>query len=215
MDPYQQYQNPAPQGNSYDFIMNPGQKPKKRFSIGGGNFVMTIALIVGGALLFMIILAMILNAFGSKKVSTGDLVTMTQVQNELVRISDQGARTGTQQVTKNLATTIQFTMQTQQKKTLDFLAKNGKEVGEKELKLKQNASTDQQLTSAKTTSTFDLVFSQIMQNELTTYANDLKELYSRSPTKTERDLMSGYYEETQLLISQIPYTQDKIQSAGE
>jgi hypothetical protein len=215
MDPYQQYQNPAPQGNSYDFIMNPGQKPKKRFSIGGGNFVMTIALIVGGALLFMIILVMILNAFGSKKVSTGDLVTMTQVQNELIRISDQGARTGTQQVTKNLATTIQFTMQTQQKKTLDFLAKNGKEVGEKELKLKQNASTDQQLTSAKTTSTFDLVFSQIMQNELTTYANDLKQLYSRSPTKTERDLMSGYYEETQLLISQIPYAQDKIQGAGE
>jgi hypothetical protein len=215
MDPYQQYQNPAPQGNSYDFIMNPGQKPKKRFSIGGGNFVMTIALIVGGALLFMIILVMILNAFGSKKVSTGDLVTMTQVQNELIRISDQGARTGTQQVTKNLATTIQFTIQTQQKKTLDFLAKNGKEVGEKELKLKQNASTDQQLTSAKTTSTFDLVFSQIMQNELTTYANDLKQLYSRSPTKTERDLMSGYYEETQLLISQIPYAQDKIQGAGE
>ena len=215
MDPYQQYQSPAPQGNSYDFIMNPAPKPKRRLGLGGNNFVFTIALIVGGALIFMIVVAMILNAVGGKKVSTGDLITMTQVQNELIRISDQGARTGTQQVTKNLATTIQFTMQTQQKKTLDFLAKNGTELGEKELKLKQNASTDQQLTSAKTTSTFDLVFSQIMQNELTTYANDLKQLYSRSPTKTERDLMSSYYEETQLLISQIPYTQDKIQSAGE
>lgn len=215
MDPYQQYQSPAPQGNPYDFILNPQQKPKKRFSFGGGNFILTISLIVGGAFIFMVIAALALNSLGGKNVSTNDLITMTQVQNELMRVADQGARTGTQQVTKNLATTIQYTMSTQQKKTLDFLAENGTTVGEKDLKLKQNASTDQQLTSAKTTSTFDLVFSQIMQNELTTYANDLKALYSRAPTKTERDLMSSYYEQTQLLISQIPYTQESIESAGQ
>jgi hypothetical protein len=214
MDPYQQYQAPN-QGSPYDFIMNPQQAPKKKFSLGSGNLVMTIALIVGGAFLFMIILAVLLNAFTPKKVSTGDLINMTQVQNELMRVADQGSRGGTQQVTKNLGVTIQYTMQTQQKKTLTFLAENGTEVGEKDLKLKQNASTDQQLTSAKTTSTFDLVFADIIEGELTTYSNDLKQLYNRAASQKEKDLMSGFYEQTQLLISQIPYTQDKIESAGQ
>jgi hypothetical protein len=214
MDPNQQYQSPN-QGNPYDFILSPQQAPKKKFGFGGGNLVMTIGLIVGGAFLFMIILAMLLNAFTPKKVSTADLITVTQVQNELMRVADQGARAGNQQVTKNLGVTIQYTMQTQQKKTLGFLAKNGTEVGEKDLKLKQNASTDQQLTSAKTTSTFDLVFAQIMEDELNTYSNDLKQLYGKGASKTERDLMSSFYEQTQLLISQIPYTQDKLEAAGQ
>jgi hypothetical protein len=214
MDPYQQYQGPS-SGSPYEFIMNPGEKPKKKFGFGGGNFAMTIGLIVGGALLFMIILTLILNAFGGSKVGTADLITLAQTQNELVRVSDQGARTGVQQVTKNLGVTIQYTMDTQQKQVLSYLAANGTEVDPKDLKLKQNASTDQQLASAKTTSTFDLVFSQIMQTELDSYANDLKQLHARAATKTERDMMSKYYEQTQLLISQIPYTQDKIQSAGQ
>ena len=174
-----------------------------------------IALIVGGALLFMIVLTLILNAFGSSKVSSADLIAMTQTQNEMARVADQGARLGVQQVTKNLGVTIQYTVDTQQKQPLDFLAENGTDVDPKDLKLKQNAATDQQLTSAKTTSTFDLVFSQIMQNQLEGYASYLKQLHARAASKSERDMMSKYYEQTQLLISQIPYAQDKIQSAGQ
>jgi hypothetical protein len=214
MDPYQQYQGSS-SGSPYEFIMSPNQKPKKRFGFGNGNFAFTIGLIVSGALLFMIIITIVLNMFGGSKVGTADLVTVTQAQNEISRIADQGARTGTQQVTKNLAITIQYTMDTQQKNILNFLAENGTTIDPKDLKLKQNASTDQQLTSAKTTSTFDLVFSQIMQNELTTYANDLKQLHARASSTTEKDMMSSYYEQTQLLISQIPYTQDTIESAGQ
>ncbi|HET8669388.1 MAG TPA: hypothetical protein VFM05_01825 [Candidatus Saccharimonadales bacterium] len=214
MDPYQPYQSPN-QGNPYDFILNPQPAAKKKFGFGGSNFLMTIGLIIGGALLLIIVLAVLLSAFAPKSVGTADLITMAQVQNELIRVADQGARSGTQQATKNLGVTIQYTMQTQQKQTLTFLSQNGTNLGEKDLKLKQNASTDQQLTSAKTTSTFDLVFADIMENELTTYSNDLKQLYSKAASKKEKDLMSSFYEQTQLLISQIPYTQDKIESAGQ
>lgn len=219
MDPYQQYPGaPAPGGNSnnpYEFILNPSQSPKKRFGFGGGNFAMTLALIVGGAFIFMIIVALALNSMSPKTVSTADLISVTQTEEELIRVSEKGAAGATQQTTKNLAATIQFTMLTQQNRTLNFLAKNGTEVGPKDLKLKQNAITDQQLASAKTTSTFDITFSEIMQKELENYANTIKQLHSKATSKTERDLMGEYYEQAQLLISQIPYTKERIQTAGQ
>ncbi|HEX9153508.1 MAG TPA: hypothetical protein VF809_01680 [Candidatus Saccharimonadales bacterium] len=194
--------------------MSPQKSPKKRFHLGGGNLAMTVAMFAGGALIFMIIVAILLNAFAPKKVS-GDLTTMAQVQTELIRIADKGAKTGTQQVTKNLAITIQFSMNTQRKEMLAFMAKRGVTVNDKELVLKQKATTDQELASARTTSTFDSVFTGIMQDELTAYANDLKTIYSNATSKSEKELMSDYYEQTQLLISQIPYTQQKIDAAGQ
>lgn len=211
MDPYQQYQAPQP-GSPYEFILSPSKPPKKKIGLGGNNFALTLAIIVGGAFIFMIILAAILNAFGSKTLSKGDLITLAQTQNELVRVSQSAAATATQQTTRNLAVTIQLSMITEQKKSLDFLAKNGVKVDDKQLALKQNALTDQQLASAKTTSTFDLVFSQLMQTELENYAKDLKQLNGKAANKTESDLTSTFYSQTQLLISQIPYTQDRIQS---
>lgn len=214
MDPYQQYQSPN-QGNPYDFIMNPAPPPKKKIGLGGNNFILTIGLIVGGAVAFMIILAIILSMVSGDKVGKADLISVAQTQNELVRVSEQGTGSATQQVTKNLAVTIQYTMKTQQLQILKFLADNGTELGKKELALKQNAATDQQFTSAKTTSTFDLVYAQTMQNQLSDYANSLKQLHARAVSNTEREMFSDYYEQTQLLISQIPYTQDSIESAGQ
>ncbi|HEU4914773.1 MAG TPA: hypothetical protein VFT16_05240 [Candidatus Saccharimonadales bacterium] len=214
MDPYQQYQAPQ-QGSPYEFILNPSKPPKKKFGLGGNNFAVTLGLIIGGALIFMIVLTLLLNAVGGKTLSKADLIALAQTENELVRVSQTAAATATQQTTKNLAVTIQFSMLTQQKKTLNFLAQNGVDVDEKELGLKQNATTDQQLASAKTTSTFDLTFSQIMQDELEAYARNLKALNASAANKTESDLTSTFYTQTQLLISQIPYTQDRIQEGAQ
>lgn len=211
MDPYQQYQAP-PQGNPYDFIMNPQKPPKKKFSLGGGNFAVTIGVIVGGAFLFMIILAIILNSLSGGSSSKASLIGLAQTENELARVSQQAATSATQQTTKNLAVTIQLTMLTQQKRALTLLANNGTNVGEKDLALKQNAQTDQQLASAKTTSTFDLTYSQLIQDQLEAYANELKTLHNKTASKAESDLTSSFYEQTQLLISQIPYTKDRIQN---
>jgi len=214
MDPYQQYQSPN-QGSPYEFILNPQKPPKKKIGFGGNNFIFTLVIIIGGAILFMIILALILNAVGGKTTSTADLITLTQTENELARVSQSAATTANQQTTKNLAVTIQYTMLTQQKRTLKVLASNGTTVDVKDLKLKQNAQTDQQLASAKTTSTFDLVYSQLIQDQLQDYANEVKTIHNKSASKTEKELTSDFYEQTQLLISQIPYTQDRIQNGTQ
>lgn len=215
MDPNVQYPG-SPQGsNPYEFILNPQQPPKK--SLGGkfGNrFIITISLIVGGTFILMIIVALLLNALAPAKISKEDLIGLAQTQTEIHRISSQASSDATQQVTKNLATTIEYTMVTQQKQTIDVLAKNNVELGKKELSLKQNATTDQRFATAKSTSTFDQTFTDIIQDELTNYADTLKRLSSKGNNRTERDRMSDYYRQVQQLISQIPYTQDNLESAG-
>lgn len=215
MDPNKPYQN-SPESNPYEFILNPQQpsKPKRLGGVGNNKFLLTIILIIGGVFVLMIIAAIFLNALAPKKVSKEQLLGLSQTQTELIRVSEQGSTVSIQQVTRNLAATIQYSMKTQRKQTLDTLAKNDIEVSDKLLALKQNAQTDQQLASAKSTSTYDAAFTEIMETQLKQYATTLQQLTEQGASKTERDQMSEYYRQTQLLISQIPYTQDTIESAG-
>jgi hypothetical protein len=169
----------------------------------------------GGVVILVIFLAVIVNLLSSGKSSvTEDLVSITQIQNEIIRISHQGTSDSVQQTTKNLAVTAEYAVMTQQKETIAYLAKYGRTLAEKEAGLKQNAQTDQQFALAKSTSTFDLVFSQVMQNSLTDYATSLKRVFTHTTNADTKALLSDYYSQTQLLISQIPYAQESIESAG-
>lgn len=216
MDPFLQtpgQQNPNP----YEFILNP-QKPSKQSPVkkfGGNRFILTIAILVGGALLLMIVATIILNAFAPKKVSPQQLISLAQTQNEIIRVSSSIEPTVRQQVTKNLAYTIELSVQSQQKQTLNLLGKNGVKVSAKQLALKQDATTDRKFTSAKATSTLDITYSQVIQQQLDDYANALKQIYSGGATSSEKDLTSTLYQQVQLLISQIPYAQNTINSAGQ
>jgi hypothetical protein len=69
------------------------------------------------------------------------------------------------------------------------------------------------MQSAKQTSDFDLVYSQIALQQLQDYAATLKKLYGTTTKQAEKDLLSADYEEVQLLISQIPYAQQNLESA--
>lgn len=217
MDPYQQYQAPNQGGNPYDFILSPAKPPKKSFGLGGGNSPMKLLLfVVGGVFLLMIVTVLVLNALsGGTNANKADLTALAQTQNEISRVSQAATTNAVQQTTKNLAITIEFSMDTEQKRTTDYLSSKGTKVSAKDLKLKQNATTDQQLSSAKTTSTYDLTYAQIMQTQLTDYSNSLKALYNKTKSKAEQNLLSDFYTQTQLLISQIPYTQNSLQSTGQ
>lgn len=217
MNPQYPPQQPSfqpPANNPYEFIMNP-QQPAKPKGFGGGKLPLLLALIVGGATVLIIVLALLVNLLGSKGANTEDFVGLVQSQNELVRVSNRGVKDAVQQSTKNLAVTTEFAMRTQQRETTALLTKAGRELGDKEATLKQNAKTDQQFTAAKSTSSFDLAFSQVMQNELTVYANSLKALFNKTTNPEVRDQLSAYYEQTQLLISQVPYAQESIETGTQ
>lgn len=208
MDPNQQYQGmSSPGGNPYEFILNP-EPPKRKKLLGGNKLLKLLIFIIGGVVAFMIIVTILLNVLAPEKIGKAEFTSLAQTQNELIRVADQGSRDSRQQITKNLATTMQYTMITQQKLTL---LKVGK-VGKKELSLKQNAATDQKLASAKQTSTFDDAFTKIAEESLNSYANEVKVLFDKAKTDADRELMSDFYKQAQLLIAQIPYAKDGIQA---
>lgn len=212
MDP-QQY--PSGQ-NPYDFILNPPKAPKTsplaKLPGGSNPFVMRIALLVGGAIVLMIIAAIVSSLLtkGSTANATA-LIDIAQTQAELIRVSDQGVNNATQQSVKNLAITAKLSARTQQTQLINYLATQGTTVNAKQLTLKRNAQTDQKFTTAQQTGTFDTVFAQEMQTELQTYASSLKQLFNTATGENERSLLSTDYTQAQLLISQIP-SNDAIQS---
>lgn len=172
----------------------------------GDKFIRTVVLALGGTFIVMIILAVILNSVGVKKINTEDLVNLAQVQTEVIRISQQGAATS-RQSTRALGTTVEYTLKTQRQQVSTLLIKHNRELGKKELTLKQNANTDKQLKAAKATSTFDLVYAQVMERLLQSYARELQTTLGKAATKSERELLSSYNQQVQLLLTQIPFTQ--------
>jgi hypothetical protein len=209
MNPQQDYL--GPNQNPYDFIMKPPGPPKKRFGLGGLDPMITKILFILGILFVIIaIAALFVNLTAAKRIDTGELISLAQTQEELIRVADAGNAGAIQQTTKNLAITTEFTLKTQQAELLDKLAKQGISVKAKQLGLKQNASIDLKLKEAQQTSTFDVTFSQIIEDELRDYAKTVNILYDKTQVESQRDMFSGSYTETQLLISQVPYTREAL-----
>lgn len=211
MNPQQDYLGPS--NNPYDFIMNPEKSPKKR-AFGLDPLLTKILLIVAAVFGLMVIIAIVLNFAAPKQVSAGDLIALAQTQQEIIRVAHQGSADAVQQTTKNLAITTEFSLKTQQSALLQYLADHGTDVDEKQLGLKQDADTDLKLKEAKQTSTFDITFSGIIEEELRKYANTMNTLFNSTQNEDEQDLLSNNYGEAQLLIAQVPYTRDAIEDAN-
>lgn len=199
---------PGP-ANQYDFIFNPppsspqkssGNSPLSKVkNVLGAKFWY----VIGGAGALIVILFALAIVFSGGNGATASAINIAQVENEIIRVANEG-RAATGQNVKNLAISVKLTLTTQQKEWLVFLQKNGETLDVKRLGAKENPQTDKLLTSAKQTSTFDLVFVQTMQNQLKTYSQTLDSAYSKTTVKTERELLRKHFEQTQLLIEQIP-----------
>lgn len=207
------YPQDQPGGNPYDFIMNPGTNQQKRGLVGGGNsFVGKIVLIVGGAVVFMIVVAVLLSLFAGNKTNITDLTTLAETQNEIVRVAYIGTSgSATDQSVKNFATTTQFSVQTQQNQLVAYLGTLGTKVSAKQLGLKKDTTTDTKLNAALSNSTFDVAFTQELQNQLTDYAGTIKKMYAGSTSTKEKSLLKTDFEQVQLLLKQAPNTANLTQ----
>lgn len=197
-----------PEQNPYDFIMNPNQPPPKRMlDVNSKNgFILKISLIVGGVVLLMIAVAIGLNMLTGSKTNTEDLKLLAQTQQELIRItgSAEGGNGIRDQPLKNSNTSIRLTITTQQATLLKYLEAHGAGMKDKQLGLKANTKTDSQLSQAQATSTYDIVFRQVIQKSLTSYAQEVQTSYNNAPAKDVRDYLKKSYDQTQLLLQQLP-----------
>lgn len=201
-----QYPEPQHQPN-YDFIMNP-QAPKKWSPLGlgggSGNSKQLIMIVVG--VVIFIILLFFIGSLLTHKNGAGitQLTTIAQEQNELVRVATlAGTGSAEAQSTKNFAQTATLSLTSSQADIVSLLAKNGKSLGDKQLKLLQNPATDSALTSATAASDFDKTFETTMASQLKTYSATLQQTYAGATNPGEKQLLQADYNGAALLLQQM------------
>lgn len=199
-------QNTGYNPGQYDFIVNPEQSPKKPLipNIGGGSsFKKKIILIVGGALILIVLMWIVGNILGGSRVNTADIVTLVQQQQEIARVSAEGANTSRADI-RNASANTRLSLYSQQQEWLQFLAQDGTEVDKERRGLLQNATTDQELADARASNTFDTAYLNVMQSYLNDYVSTLQADYRKATSNTGRALLEKHFNQTQILLEQMP-----------
>lgn len=202
MPPEQSY---GPNGQ-YDFIMNPGKPPKKTLipSIGGGSsFTKKIIFIVGGGIGLIFVIWIVATLLGGGSGNTANLTKAVQEGQEIARVATEGANASRADI-RSAAINTRLSLKSQQQQWIAFLAQQGSSVSEEQQQLLQNATTDQQLETAKSNNTFDKAFLEIMRSYLTDYAGTLQTAFNGASSDAERALLSSHFGQVQLLLEQLP-----------
>ncbi len=184
--------------SQYDFITNPGKPPKKPLLPSGNSMQTRIFIFLGGVVVLIIlgvIVASLLSSGGNKQKET--LTKAAQQQTELIRVSAIGIEKARDSSTRNLATTINLSLQSDQQKLLGHV-----KVSAKQLALGKNSQTDVSLTSAEQSNKFDEVFKQTMQTQLTAYQKSLKTAYDGSSSAKLKTSLSELFVNADTLIAQ-------------
>lgn len=192
------------QQNPYDFILNDAKPAKRPLLPGNGSSVKQRLLIAGaGAAILVIIGIMFMNlVFGGSKGPTEQLLKLAQTQTEIVRISDLGVQKAKGTEARNLAITTKLSLSTQLAETTERLGTLGKKVNSKELALGQNPQTDTALDTAEQASRFDEEFLKVLNSQLADYQTSLQSTYSAAGDTTDKDLLSGQFDDVAILLGQ-------------
>lgn len=174
----------------FDFIMSP-QKPKKSLLPGGPKMRM-ILMVTGVAVVAIVLILIVLSMFSGGSSNTEQLVKVAQQQNEIIRISTEASKKAGGEKTKILATLTSSTITTDQKKVIDYLAKNKKKLKNKELTLLTSKKTDAELTAAAQNGRYDEVSSRIITTQLTDYQTMLQSSYTQVGPKGKEMLEQSF-----------------------
>jgi hypothetical protein len=211
MEPQQQ---PNPLGhNPYDFILNP-PKPATQHPLGGlpipkigrHSLLFQVSILVGGAAIVMIVIAVIVSALAGSKINTADLTDLAAQQTELIRVANLGSGIVTQSSNQDLAINTQLTIQTDNSALVSFMATQGMNLSPKQLAADQSAQTTLQLQNAQANSTSDTVFAQVMQSEIQSYMSSLRKDDNEATDRTLKQLLGNDYTQAALLLKQVPTT---------
>jgi hypothetical protein len=197
---------PPAQGPDYGFIMSSPQKSKKSLLPTGSSTMQRALIAVGGLVILVIVLVIAVSIFSGGGNINASLTSLTARQNELARVAALGARQASGQNTKNFAYSAQLSLTSDQNQLINYISTQGHKVGTKELAADQSAKTTTQLSTATAASTFDGTFNTIMQNELTTYTQELKSTFAKATKANAKTLLNQEYQNAQLLLKQVPST---------
>jgi hypothetical protein len=184
-------QNPQP--NQYDFILKPPQAPKKRL-FGGGSLKNRIIVVVAGLLLLMIIGAIVTSIISnSNKGPTNQLKSIVALQQEIIRIADGGTDDALTTDGRAFASTVKYSVQTDQKKLQEVLESQSIKLKPEELSAKKSDKPDEALTVAAANNRYDEELKEILSEKLEEYRTELKSAFDASKGQKTKSVLSDAY----------------------
>lgn len=169
----------------------------------GNKFVF----IVGGGLALMIILGLVY-AFLPKDQTGPQWFALAQRQQEVIRVCTMGSQAKFQS-TRNFAITCQTGVTTSQRELLAYMKKAGFEANPKQLGLLADSKTDARLKTATSSSTFDEVFREIAEQQLTSYNRSLSAQLSSTTGANGREVLTKSQRSVKLLLTMVADDADK------
>lgn len=165
--------------------------------------VKRVAIAVGALSVLIIIAVLAISVIGGGGGGNkAPMVTVAQEQTELIRVATQGAQHGVDQKTQNVAYNVQLSVESANSQLLAYLKQNGQKIAPKTLALKHSTQTDTALATALTNSTFDTTFNDILQRDLTAYAQSIKTAFNANPGTKGKALLNTQYAAANLLLEQ-------------
>lgn len=158
---------------------------------------------IGGALALMFII-LIINQLTPKDTTRQELFTIAQTQQEIIRVCTLGASKAKYQVNRNFAVNCAAGVTTDQRRLLGYLQSVKFSYKAKQLSALTNPQTDQRLTSASASSSFDDTFKEIMTKQLNSYGNMMQQqMLSPSLGATGQSVLSTAVDNDKLLLQQV------------
>lgn len=196
----------TPQQPSYDFIVNPAQ-PGSRSLYLGNSPKQRLLVVAGGFLILIILVIIVTKALSGGGGWANSFVDVAQQQQALISLSGDVTTNNSQAQlsagNNNVASTVALAVASSQSQLLTYMKTNGQKVSTKELGLKVNPQTQQQLTSAVTSGNYDSTFQSLLQSQLNSYQLALKQAYAKAPGPKGRQLLSDDYNQANLMLTQL------------
>lgn len=169
----------------------------------GGPRKGLLVLGAGGVLVFIVIIVILRSLVGTGG-NADSLIIITEDQQELVHLAQNaGQEKSISGGNKNFAATVELAVGSSQTQLIDFLQNGGKKLNEKQLNLKVDPTTDDQLAAASAAGTYNTTFDQIMKSKLDEYAQDLQKAYQLNKGPNGRALLTDSYSQAKLMAVQL------------
>jgi hypothetical protein len=200
--PSQPQQPQDPDQTPYDFFMDQ-QQSRRRNPFSNG---FSPKLLIFGAIGFFVVLMVVALALAatSKQKAPPALLSVAQHQQEIIRLSTEGIKVSKSDTVLNLATTLQLTVTSDQDQVLTQLAHQGVKAKEKTLAADHSAQTDQALSAALASNTYDTTYLSIVKTELDKYQDSLDNAATAAKTQSELKLVQKEAANAKLLVDQVP-----------
>ena len=198
--PPQNTQTPSPAPENFDFMMKEPPKPPGRFS---GLFswmpkpAKIVLAAVGGLFVLVILYAVF---FGGKTTNTDQLTSVMARAQEISRVSALVQQQAKDASTKDLATTAEAVLSSQEQGLKSYLSDRKVKVSSKKLAARLDKNTDDSLEKALQNNSYDQTYFSYLKTNLVTYQDELDATYKGS-SKDLQPILSGQYQSIKTLLT--------------